>query len=770
MKASWFSKRRLAQGFLAATLFSSSFLTPVVALTQPAAAQSATSSDGVLAVVGASAASLYDAPDGAVLSTLPTGSVVTAIGRTADSQWVKVVSEQGDTGWVEVATIVAFGLSRLPVADRATAGPAAATATLKAPAAGATATATAAPPTPTATPTLAPTKTPTPVPPTATPAPSPTPTAAAPTKPAAAANPAGVVKSVIAVVGGEGAELLTAPGGELVKSLGIADALTVTGRNAATDWLYATTADGVAGWVPAKAVVSFGAEDLPVVGAEAVPAADATPAASATVETPASDAVAADTDAATPDASTTADTAAPAGSTGDSIVASVTLTEARLNIRSGPDASFRVVGKAAPDEALTAIGRTTDGDWVRVERADLPGGFGWVATEFVSLNVPVDSLPVDAAADETTAPATQVAPASDGSTQLALPTPTPMPAGSVPAALPPALAAAAIPLTGPVAIKAQPADLPGRIVYQDGRNNIYIYDLASGDVRWLTNGFDPAISGDGTKVTFVRGGGSDNGVWTIKLDGSNVRQLYGGGDIMRSPKWSPDDKWIVFSRNSGSYKCFDLQPFLGCVSFQTLQGMFPDIPPAVLFKLFLEDVDRLEFPNWGITRINPDGGDFRDINALDSAVAPDWNEAGIVYQSTAGLEVTQDTPEGQTRSVFHGGWDWDPDWAPGGGRILYQSKEGSHWEIFTVNPDGSGPAALTHPETTLVDALPSNVAGAYSPDGQYIVYASNRTADEDVGPWRLWVMNADGSNKRPLPIDTTIEYSFSGDQVASWGK
>ena len=71
--------------------------------------------------------------------------------------------------------------------------------------------------------------------------------------------------------------------------------------------------------------------------------------------------------------------------------------------------------------------------------------------------------------------------------------------------------------------------------------------------------------------------------------------------------------------------------------------------------------------------------------------------------------------------------------------------------------------------TTLVDELPSNVAPAFSPDGQQIVYLSNRRDDNEAGPWRLWVMNADGSNQRPLPIDIEITYGFGGEQVVSWG-
>ena len=47
------------------------------------------------------------------------------------------------------------------------------------------------------------------------------------------------------------------------------------------------------------------------------------------------------------------------------------------------------------------------------------------------------------------------------------------------------------------------------------------------------------------------------------------------------------------------------------------------------------------------------------------------------------------------------------DWAANGGAIVYQSREGSHWEIFSVNPDGSGQAALTRPATTLAVRYPA---------------------------------------------------------------
>ena len=107
----------------------------------------------------------------------------------------------------------------------------------------------------------------------------------------------------------------------------------------------------------------------------------------------------------------------------------------------------------------------------------------------------------------------------------------------------------------------------------------------------------------------------------------------------------------------------------------------------------------------------------------------------------------------------------DPAAQPGGDRIVFHSLEKDHWEIFTANTDGSNVTALTRPATTLYTPLPHNVAPVWSPDGQHIVFLSNRT-----GQWKFWVMNPDGSDQRQLPIDVPIEYNYQAEQVVSWGK
>ena len=557
----------------------------------------------------------------------------------------------------------------------------------------------------------------------------------------------GLEDGKMAVVGLDGAALQDAPGGRILAQLAPGAVVDVSARSADSEHLRVTTEDGgVEGWVRASALVVVGAEDLPIVTAQGgaeqpEPPVLVTPV-TTTVGAPVAPAV---------------EATAPLTQTGSAalIGEDLSLTSAvvsgvadvpgtRLNIRSGAGTQHRIVGKAGDGEELALVARSQDGAWLQVVRDDLPEGAGWVTAERVRLDGSADELPVS-------------------ETVLGMS----MPANLLPAAVQRTAAASEGPATAAApaaAVSTGATDLTGTLVFQDGRGSIYAYALDRGEVRLLTNGFDPAISQDGGKVAFLRG----DGIYSIQIDGSGERKLFGSDDLITSPKWSPDGNWVVFSRLAGEYKCWDTGRF-GCITVSELRARFPSVPPARLQSTFLSDYDRIALPNFGLARVDAEGNEYRDLAALDSARTPDWNEAGIVYQSKAGLEVTQDKADGATRSVQWGGWDWDPDWAANGGPIVYQSREGSHWEIFRINPDGSDRAALTRPTTTLAKQLPSNVAPAFSPDGKQVVYLSNRQEDGETGAWRLWVMEADGSNQRPLPLEMEIDYAYSGEQVVSWG-
>src|SRR5437899_6521628 len=65
---------------------------------------------------------------------------------------------------------------------------------------------------------------------------------------------------------------------------------------------------------------------------------------------------------------------------------------------------------------------------------------------------------------------------------------------------------------------------------------------------------DPQISPDGSQVAFVRVAvdkkkdGYASAVWVAAADGSDAPRAFTSGPQDASPRWSPDGKWIVFTR------------------------------------------------------------------------------------------------------------------------------------------------------------------------------------------------------------------------------
>ena len=529
-----------------------------------------------------------------------------------------------------------------------------------------------------------------------------------------------------------GAQLYSAPEGDVVATLPTSTLFIATGRTADDLWVMGATyvgdedGDGVVdgagepGWLQVAQLIAVGVDLLPITDgttAAVVPSASAT-----TTETM----------PAMPESAAT-----PATSEGEAddgaVIATIASGDDRLNVRSGPGTAYAIIAKAMPGENYRVVGRAAGGAWLQIDRGE--DEVGWVSVDYVEVTGDFSQLPIVAAVvpppTDTPTSATQRA-----TTSTAAPNDTT--AGA---------AVEVVSLSGVMTIQSSPGGM------------IYAYSLESGALWPLTNGFDPAISPDGQTVTFVRDGG-ENGVYLIDIDSSNERLIFSGRTRLSSPKWSPDGEWILFTRSDGEYHCLDTPG--SCINPGS--GIGGRGGPA-------GSIDTVTRYWYNLARVDRDGNNYRDIASLTSARAADWNEAGIVYQSNAGLQITADVPDAENKLVT---FDYlkpffdDPDWQPNGGRIVYMGKEASHWELFTVNPDGSGKTSLTRPATTVVDVIPSNVAPVWSPDGQHIAFLSNREANGEAGTWRVWVMDADGSNQRALPINIDINYTFGGEQSISW--
>lgn len=79
-----------------------------------------------------------------------------------------------------------------------------------------------------------------------------------------------------------------------------------------------------------------------------------------------------------------------------------------------------------------------------------------------------------------------------------------------------------------------------------------------------------------------------------------------------------------------------------------------------------------------------------------------------------------------------------PDWSPVSNEIVYQSPVSGSWDLYVINADGSNKRRLT--SDGAIEGLPT-----WSPDGQWIAYLSDQG-----GNWGIWIIRADGAGARQL--------------------
>ena len=99
--------------------------------------------------------------------------------------------------------------------------------------------------------------------------------------------------------------------------------------------------------------------------------------------------------------------------------------------------------------------------------------------------------------------------------------------------------------------------------------------------------------------------------------------------------------------------------------------------------------------------------------------------------------------------------------APKTGKVAFASNRDGHWDIWTMNSDGSDPVNLT--QDTAFDLKPT-----WSPTGEQILFTSFR---EDGKESSLYLMDADGNNIRKVFDNwysrSPATWSSDGKQIAS---
>jgi TolB protein len=120
--------------------------------------------------------------------------------------------------------------------------------------------------------------------------------------------------------------------------------------------------------------------------------------------------------------------------------------------------------------------------------------------------------------------------------------------------------------------------------------------------------------------------------------------------------------------------------------------------------------------------------------------------AGMVLAGAAS-SAPKPAPPAAGAPPYDSAW---PQFSPDGQSLVFAStRQEADWEIYVMKADGSGAVRLTHAPGR--DAHP-----IFTPDGTRILFQSARAggaapgAPADPGEVDLYVMDADGSNQRPL--------------------
>jgi Tol biopolymer transport system component len=177
-----------------------------------------------------------------------------------------------------------------------------------------------------------------------------------------------------------------------------------------------------------------------------------------------------------------------------------------------------------------------------------------------------------------------------------------------------------------------------KVVYDHGYGDLYIANVHTRVSHQLTDtpgvlsDFYPSWSPNGSRIVFGHASNSGASLFTIRPDGSHLRELTPHDWRASEPGWSPDGKMIVFTRGNGpESEIYTMTAWGNDVHRLTSNG-FADYTPV-----WSPDGTRIAFlrnvgaatrgdRQIGVWLMNPDGSDQTQILANQARVGRwlDW--------------------------------------------------------------------------------------------------------------------------------------------------
>jgi len=250
-------------------------------------------------------------------------------------------------------------------------------------------------------------------------------------------------------------------------------------------------------------------------------------------------------------------------------------------------------------------------------------------------------------------------------------------------------------------------------------------------------------------------------LWRQELGSAKAGQLTAGPGYDYQPDWSPDGRWIVFSRyDHDAVELWALDLRDGSTHALTSAGavnLEPRFSPDGTRVVFVSTTDKGYFHIFVAPFADGRLGEQQQLtpehvsdlpryyySKVDHEISPVWSRDGneILFISnrghihgTGGFWRMKAVPGSEAREIHYEETTWRarPDFSPDGKRMVYASYLGRQWHQLWVMPASGG------------DAFPisygdfDNTNPRWSPDGTRIAFVSNRG-----GNTSLWVQTIPG--------------------------
>jgi serine/threonine protein kinase len=296
-----------------------------------------------------------------------------------------------------------------------------------------------------------------------------------------------------------------------------------------------------------------------------------------------------------------------------------------------------------------------------------------------------------------------------------------------------------------------------------------LYEIATlgGPARPIIASAGPCdVSHCGERLAFFVDRGAERVLVTASREGLDVRPVAVSSWHTSAPRWSPDDRALVFhtcvlarfderlsivAATGGEPKTVARAPTIrgfcwlpggGGLVYSSAAGSTIPYPPTLNLRMVAVDGSGDAQVTFGDdSYVDPDVHSSGKLLACRTRAQSDIWAFAIDGDAGAGaIRVTRQTGQVQTPSV-----------SPDGRELVYLSDNGGHGNLWVASVDGSGIRQLTFERDP---AVTIGVPG-WSPVGNRIVFVLNRRQAE------LWLVNGDGRGLRQIVL---------GGVAAAWSR